>query len=103
MKNLDALKTIGEVSQIIDVPVYVIRFLEKKFNFIKPIKKKGGNRYFDKNQISNLTIVKKLLHEDRFSIEGAKKFLRENILIEKEKQTLETEIRQIIKKLKDLL
>ena len=47
MKDPNALRTIGEVSQIINVPVYVIRFWEKKFDLIKPIKRKGGNRYFD--------------------------------------------------------
>ena len=34
MKDLNALRTIGEVSQIINVPVYVIRFWEKKFDLI---------------------------------------------------------------------
>ena len=103
MKDLDALRTIGEVAQIISVPVYVIRFWEKKFDSIKPIKRKGGNRYFDKNQISNLIIIKKLLHDDKYSIEGAKKALRENVFAEKEKQILVKEIRQVINKLKDLL
>ncbi len=103
MKDLDALRTIGEVAQIISVPVYVIRFWEKKFDSIRPIKRKGGNRYFDKNQISNLIIIKKLLHEDKYSIEGAKKALRENVFAEKEKQILAKEIRQVINKLKDLL
>ena len=103
MKNLDALRTIGEVSQIINVPVHVIRFWEKKFNSIKPIKKMGGNRYFDKNQISNLKIIKKLLHEDKYSIEGAKKVLTHKIFIDKEKQILEEEIRSIVNKLNNLL
>ena len=103
MKDPNALRTIGEVSQIINVPVYVIRFWEKKFDLIKPIKRKGGNRYFDKSQISNLIIIKKLLHEDKYSIEGAKKALRENVFAEKEKQILVKEIRQVINKLKDLL
>ena len=103
MKDLDALRTIGEVAQIISVPVYVIRFWEKKFDSIKPIKRKGGNRYFDKNQISNLIIIKKLLHDDKYSIEGAKKALRENVFAEKEKKILAKEIRQVINKLKDLL
>ena len=85
MKDLDALRTIGEVSQIINVPVYVIRFWEKKFDLITPIKRKGGNRYFDKSQISNLIIIKKLLREDRYSIEGAKKVLMESVLEEKKK------------------
>lgn len=103
MKDLDALRTIGEVSKIIDVPVYVIRFWEKKFVSIKPIKRKGGNRYFDKTQISNLIIIKKLLREDRYSIEGAKKVLMESVLEEKKKQILVSEITQIINKLKSLL
>ncbi len=102
MKDLDALRTIGEVSQIINVPVYVIRFWEKKFNLIKPIKRKGGNRYFDKNQISNLIIIKKLLHEDRYSIEGAKRVLMKNVSAEKEKKILVEEVRHIIAKLRDL-
>ena len=102
MKDLDALRTIGEVAQIISVPVYVIRFWEKKFDSIKPIKRKGGNRYFDKSQISNLITIKKLLHEDKYSIEGAKKAMRENVFAEKEKEILAKEIRQVINKLKGL-
>tara|TARA_B000000565_G_scaffold199397_1_gene153161 strand:- start:187 stop:498 length:312 start_codon:yes stop_codon:yes gene_type:complete len=102
MKDPNALRTIGEVSQIINVPVYVIRFWEKKFDLIKPIKRKGGNRYFDKSQISNLIIIKKLLHEDRYSIEGAKKVLTESVFEVKEKQSLVKEITQLINKLKNL-
>ena len=102
MKDPNALRTIGEVSQIINVPVYVIRFWEKKFDLIKPIKKKGGNRYFDNNQISNLIIIKKLLHVDRYSIEGAKKVLTESVFEVREKQILVKEITQLINKLKNL-
>ena len=40
MKSPDALKTIGEVSKIVDVPIYVLRFWEKKVSLISPIKKK---------------------------------------------------------------
>ena len=102
MKDPNALRTIGEVSQIINVPVHVIRFWEKKFDLIKPIKRKGGNRYFDKSQISNLIIIKKLLHEDRYSIEGAKKVLTESVFEVREKQILVKEITQLINKLKNL-
>lgn len=102
MKDPNALRTIGEVSQIINVPVYVIRFWEKKFDLIKPIKRKGGNRYFDKSQISNLIIIKKLLHEDRYSIEGAKKVLTESVFEVRERKILVKEITQLINKLKNL-
>ena len=73
MKEPNALRTIGEVSQIINVPVYVIRFWEKKFDSIRPIKRKGGNRYFDKNQISNLIIIKNC-------------YMRINILLREQKK-----------------
>ena len=73
MKDPNALRTIGEVSQIINVPVYVIRFWEKKFDSIRPIKRKGGNRYFDKNQISNLIIIKNC-------------YMRINILLREQKK-----------------
>ena len=102
MKDPNALRTIGEVSQIINVPVYVIRFWEKKFDLIKPIKRKGGNRYFDKSQISNLITIKKLLHEDRYSIEGAKKVLTESVFEVRERKILVKEITQLINKLKNL-
>ena len=40
MKSPEALKTIGEVAKIVNVPIYVLRFWEKKINLIAPIKKK---------------------------------------------------------------
>ena len=40
IKNNDALKTIGEVSENLNLQVHVIRFWEKKFDIIRPIKKK---------------------------------------------------------------
>ena len=40
MKSPEALKTIGEVAKIVNVPIYVLRFWEKKINLISPIKKK---------------------------------------------------------------
>ena len=44
MKSPDALRTIGEVSKMFDVPIYVLRFWEKKINLISPIKKKKWNK-----------------------------------------------------------
>ena len=70
-KHDDALKTIGEVSHSIDVPVYVIRFWETKFKDIKPIKKKTGSRYYSKIQIDLLKKIKYLLYERKLTIKGA--------------------------------
>ena len=70
-KHNDALKTIGEVSASIEVPVYVIRFWETKFKDLKPIKKKTGSRYYSKTQIDLLKKIKYLLYEKKLTIKGA--------------------------------
>ena len=103
MKAPSALRTIGEVSKIIDVPVYVIRFWEKKFTSIKPIKKKGGNRLYDQNQLVVLKIIKSLLYEKKYSIEGAKKILNDEVGMENEKMNILKEIKLIVKELRSLI
>ena len=103
MKVPSALRTIGEVSKIIDVPVYVIRFWEKKFSSIKPIQKKGGNRLYDQNQLFVLKIIKSLLYEKKYSIEGAKKILNDEVVMENEKINILNEIKLIVKELRSLV
>ena len=71
----DALRTIGEVSKILNIPIYVVRFWEKKFSVISPIKKERGTRYYDNKQINILKRIKYLLYEEKFSISGAQKIL----------------------------
>ena len=76
MKDDFALKTIGEVSIIINVPQYVIRFWEKKFLIIKPIQKNNGRRYYSPNDIKNLKKIQNLLYHENYSIKGAQKILK---------------------------
>ena len=71
IKNNDALKTIGEVSENLNLQVHVIRFWEKKFDIIRPIKKKNGTRYFNQEQIIILKQIKSLLYEKKLTIKGA--------------------------------
>lgn len=63
---------IGDVADIIGVKQYVLRFWESEFDQIKPKKSKSGQRMYSKKDVEVLLLIKKLLHEDRFSIEGAK-------------------------------
>lgn len=71
IKNDDALKTIGEISENLDLQVHIIRFWEKKFNIIRPIKKKNGTRYYNQEQIIILRQIKNLLYEKKLTIKGA--------------------------------
>ena len=93
----DALRTIGEVSKILNIPVYVVRFWEKKFSVLSPIKKERGIRYYDNKQIKILKRIKFLLYEEKFSINGARKIL----LNEKNDKNL-TDKNELINELKIL-
>jgi len=69
---------IGEVAKIFDVSVSSIRYWEKEFDILRPKKNKKGNRMFTKKDLDNLKIIYHLTKERGFTLEGAKKKLREN-------------------------
>jgi DNA-binding transcriptional MerR regulator len=66
---------IGEVSKILDVDTYVIRFWESEFKSIKPIRTKTYQRLYRRKDIEGLMTIKSLLYIDKFTISGAKKQL----------------------------
>ena len=68
MKDENAYHTISETSKILDIPPHVLRFWEKKFNFLNPKKGIGGRRYYSPQEINNLKQIKKLLYDDGFTI-----------------------------------
>ena len=69
---------IGEVAKKYKVNVSLIRFWEKEFDILKPKKNKKGNRMFTKNDMENLDVIFHLVKERGFTLEGAKKKLKEN-------------------------
>ncbi len=69
---------IGEIAQMFDVSVSSIRYWEKEFDILKPKKNKKGNRMFTKKDVENLRIIYHLTKERGFTLEGAKRKLREN-------------------------
>ncbi|MBT5858903.1 MAG: MerR family transcriptional regulator [Flavobacteriales bacterium] len=69
---------IGEVAKKYNVNVSLIRFWEKEFDILKPKKNKKGNRMFTKKDMGNLDIIYHLVKERGFTLEGAKKKLKEN-------------------------
>ena len=73
-----AFRTISEVSEIIGIQPYVIRFWESQFRQIKPTRKKGGRRYYRPSDIDFLLGIKKILYEDRLTIKKAKSLIQKN-------------------------
>ena len=69
---------IGEVAEMFDVNTSLIRYWEKEFKTIHPKKNRKGNRMFTPKDIESLQMIYHLLKERGYTIEGAKKKLREN-------------------------
>jgi len=83
-KTKDAYKTIGEVSRELDVLPHVLRFWESKFDRLKLIKRKNNHRYYNKEDLFFLLKIKKLIHEEGYTIKGAQLYFKKNnVLIKK--------------------
>jgi DNA-binding transcriptional MerR regulator len=69
---------IGEVARMFNVNTSLIRFWETEFDIIKPKKNKKGNRLFTQADVDNFHVIFHLVKERGFTLEGAKKKLKEN-------------------------
>lgn len=68
---------IGEVAALLNVKPYVLRYWETEFPDIKPSKSKSGQRLYKRRDVEMLVQIKELLYEERFTINGARKRLKE--------------------------
>ena len=91
--------SISEVSKKFNVNTSLIRFWEKEFEIIKPKKNSRGNRIFTKKDLENIAIIHHLLKEKKYTIEGAKKKIRDN----KEGVSKNFEIIENLKKIRNHL
>jgi len=68
---------IGEVARILGVKPYVLRYWESEFKAIRPQKSRSQQRLYRRRDVELLVRIKKLLYEERFTIAGARRKLRE--------------------------
>jgi len=68
---------IGEASRIIGVEPYVLRYWESEFSQVRPERADSNQRTYQREDLENLLTVKKLLYEEKMTIEGAKRRLRQ--------------------------
>src|SRR5438093_13484244 len=68
--------SISEVSKITDLEQYVLRYWESEFEQLKPAKNRAGNRIYTNRDIKLILYIKKLLRDERYTIEGAKQVLK---------------------------
>lgn len=67
---------IGEVASIVGVKPYVLRYWETEFSIVKPAKTRSRHRLYRRKDVETLLQIKRLLHDERFTIEGARKQLK---------------------------
>jgi DNA-binding transcriptional MerR regulator len=91
--------SIGEVAELLEVPVSTVRFWENEFDVLKPMKNKKGNRMFTPADIKNLKIIHHLLKIEGLTITGVKKKLSGKW----EETDYKYEINESLTKIKSLL
>lgn len=70
--------TIGEVSDLCGVKTHVLRYWEQEFPSLKPMKRRGNRRYYQREDVLLVRQIRTLLYEDRYSISGARQKLLED-------------------------
>jgi len=96
---------IGEVSELLGLPTHVLRFWETEFKRIKPKRSPTGQRLYRKKDVAFILKVRYLLHEQGFTISGARQYLRsKQDFVEELPRTLSlSELRRELKQIRDLL
>jgi DNA-binding transcriptional MerR regulator len=97
---------IGEVSRITGVKAYVLRYWESEFRWMAPQKSRSKQRLYRRRDIDMILLIKKLLYEQRFTIAGARKKLRDlgaNRVLESGSLVVETDHRVRYRKIRDEL
>jgi DNA-binding transcriptional MerR regulator len=67
--------TIGEVSELCQVKPHVLRYWETEFPSLKPVKRRGNRRYYQRSDVLTIRQIRSLLYEEGFTITGARQRL----------------------------
>ncbi len=100
--------SIGDVCQLTDLKPHVLRYWESQFRFLNPAKNRSGNRVYQRREVELIMLVKQLLYEDKFTIEGARQriehYRRTGKLKAEARASLEREtVEDLMSRLQDVL
>jgi DNA-binding transcriptional MerR regulator len=103
---------IGEVSSLLGVKPYVVRFWETEFE-LAPAKNRSRHRVYKKHEVQMLLEIRRLLYDERFTIEGAQKKLKERMkdkskqlglnLEEKKQRAVLQKVKKDLEKIREML
>jgi DNA-binding transcriptional MerR regulator len=78
--------SIGEVCDLLGIKPHVLRYWETQFDALSPAKNRAGNRVYRARDLQRIALIHRLLHEDKYTIEGARRQIEQedagNILAE---------------------
>jgi DNA-binding transcriptional MerR regulator len=76
-KSPKAFRTISEAAEEVGAPQHVLRFWETKFDFITPLKRAGGRRFYRPDDVMVLKAVRRLLHDEGLTIRGVQRLVQD--------------------------
>ncbi|MFW5450740.1 MAG: MerR family transcriptional regulator [Methylophagaceae bacterium] len=87
--------TIGEVSELCGVKPHVLRYWEQEFSQLKPVKRRGNRRYYQRHDVVLIREIRGLLYEQGFTIGGA----RQRLENEDKSESTDTNKKQMIQEM----
>ncbi|MEJ2058887.1 MAG: MerR family transcriptional regulator [Gammaproteobacteria bacterium] len=94
--------TIGEVSELCGVKPHVLRYWEQEFPSLKPVKRRGNRRYYQRHDVILIRQIRSLLYEQGYTIGGARQKLAGDEVREDASQSQQI-IRQLRQEMEELL
>ena len=69
--------SIGEVCEMFDLKPHVLRYWETQFDQLHPSKNRAGSRVYQDREVEVIALIRRLVHEERYTIEGARQKIEE--------------------------
>ncbi len=100
--------SIRQAAEMTNLEAHVLRFWETEFSELKPKKNRAGNRIYRDTDIDLILDIKRLLHDNRFTIEGARQEMKrlkgeKSLRKEGSKERVIIEVKQTLREILDLL
>jgi DNA-binding transcriptional MerR regulator len=93
--------SISEAADLVGLPAHVLRYWETQFSVLNPSKNRSGNRVYQRKEIRLILLVKQLLYDEKYTVEGAKQKLeqlrRGGTLAENTTRALDTQLVRVLR------
>jgi DNA-binding transcriptional MerR regulator len=95
--------TIGEVSDLCEVKPHVLRYWEQEFTQLKPVKRRGNRRYYQRQDVILIRQIRTLLYEQGFTIGGARQRMACGDAVEVQPVINQQVIKELIEEIEEAL